>query len=138
SSTFGKNILPKVGAKLDCQPLSDVSSIISEDTFVRPIYAGNAFVTVKSLDKIKLLTIRTTSFDAVETHSGTGTIEKLDLVFDNPKIKFISKEAPVSDRPELTSAKVVISGGRGLQSAENFKMLASLADKLNAAIGASR
>lgn len=138
-STFGKNLMPRIAAKLDVGQLSDVTEILSEDTFKRPIYAGNAFETVKSIDPIKVITIRGTAFDAVEPTTGTADVEGLNLeikAFEG--VKFVSADTPELTRPELTSAKVVISGGRGLGSAQNFKMIEEIADKLNAAIGASR
>lgn len=139
SSTFGKNILPRVAALLDVSVLSDVMQIVSEDTFVRPIYAGNVAATVKSHDVKKLMTIRTTAF--VETKSngaGMAAIEKVDTVEENTLSTFEGQELTVSERPELTSARIVISGGRGLKSEENFKLVEALADKLGAAVGASR
>lgn len=139
SSTFGKNILPRVAALLDVSMISDVIKIISEDTFVRPIYAGNALTTVKSLDAIKLLTIRSTSFapaPAIENQS--VQVETINQVVSNSFSEFLKHELTVSDRPELTSARIIISGGRGLKSADNFKLIEKLADRLGAAIGASR
>ena len=138
ANTFGKNFMPRVAALLDVSQVSDVIIINSPDTFVRPIYAGNAFVTVKSKDKKKCITIRPTSFDPAPTSGGSAPIEKVDAV-DIPNIsKFIKREEIRSERPELGTASVVISGGRGMQSGENFKLINAIADKLNAAIGASR
>ena len=138
ASTYGKNIMPRVAALLDVSQISDVIKIENEDTFVRPIYAGNAIATVQSSDKIKIITIRPTSFDACITEGGKATIEKLDFKDEIKKIEFVSREENKSDRPELGSARIVISGGRGLGSSENFDLLNEIADKLNAAVGASR
>ena len=138
ANTFGKNFMPRVAALLDISQVSDIMTINSPDTFVRPIYAGNAFATVKSSDKKKCITIRPTSFDPAPTSGGSASIEKIDVV-DIPNIsKFIKREESKSERPELGTARVVISGGRGMQSGENFKLINAIADKLNAAIGASR
>ena len=130
--------MPRVAAQLDISQVSDVITINSPDTFIRPIYAGNAFATVKSNDQKKCITIRPTSFDPASTSGGSAPIEKIDAV-DVPNIsKFIKREESKSERPELGTARVVISGGRGMQSGENFKLINAIADKLNAAIGASR
>ena len=138
ANTFGKNFMPRVAALLDISQVSDIMTINSPDTFVRPIYAGNAFATVKSSDKKKCITIRPTSFDPAPTSGGSASIEKIDVV-DIPNIsKFIKREETKSERPELGTARVVISGGRGMQSGDNFKLINAIADKLNAAIGASR
>ncbi len=139
ATTFGKNVMPRVAALLDVAQISDVSFIESEDTFVRPIYAGNAFETVQSLDNIKVLTIRTTAFNALNSGQTQAAIKPLacDLPFNN-HVEFRSQVTPPLTRPELTSAKIVISGGRGLKSAENFKLTENIADKLGAAVGASR
>ena len=138
ADTFGKNFMPRVAAQLDISQVSDVIAINSPDTFIRPIYAGNAFATVKSNDKKKCITIRPTSFDPASTSGGSAPIEKIDAV-DVPNIsKFIKREESKSERPELGTARVVISGGRGMQSGENFKLINAIADKLNAAVGASR
>lgn len=138
STTFGKNFMPRVAALLDVAQISDVTEIVDEETFIRPIYAGNAFEKVKSLDNIKILTIRTTAFDKVPTGSN-GQIKPLNYtITPNNQVKFKESSEPESSRPELTSAKIVVAGGRGFKNAENFKMLESLADKLHAAIGASR
>jgi electron transfer flavoprotein alpha subunit len=134
---FGKNALPRIAAKLDVAQVSDVIGIESPDTFVRPIYAGNAFATVQSKDPIKILTVRTTAFDAAGT-GGSAAVESIAAAPDTGLSKVTGQELTKSERPELTSARVVISGGRGLASGDNFKMLEALADKLNAAIGASR
>ena len=138
ANTFGKNFMPRVAALLDTSQVSDVIKVNSPDNFVRPIYAGNAFATVKSNDKKKCITIRPTSFDPAPTSGGSAPIEKVDAV-DVPNIsKFIKREETKSERPELGTARVVISGGRGMQSGENFKLINAIADKLNAAVGASR
>ena len=138
ASTFGKNLMPRVAALLDVQQVSDISSILSEDTFVRPIYAGNALATVQSLDSIKLITVRTTTFDAAEGNGSDAPIEKLDSSANAGLSEFLKHDLTRSERPELTTAKIVISGGRGMQSGENFQMLERVADHLGAAVGASR
>ena len=138
ATTFGKNIFPRIAVKLDIAQVSDVIKIISSDTFMRPIYAGNAIATVKSNDKTKIITVRPTSFEPVETSGGSGMIENLSFDAQNNSVEFIEREESQSERPELSTARVVISGGRGLQSADNFKLLNEIADKLNAAVGASR
>ncbi len=138
ANSFGKNVLPRVAALLDVAQISDVIVIDSPDTFVRPIYAGNAMATVQSADKIKVLTVRGTTFKAADANGGAAAIEKIGAAAKAGLSDFVGSELSKSERPELTSAKIVVSGGRGLQSGENFKMLESLADKLNAAIGASR
>jgi len=138
ANTFGKNFMPRVAALLDTSQVSDIIKVNSPDTFIRPIYAGNAFATVKSNDKKKCITIRPTSFDPAPTSGGSAPIEKVDAV-DVPNIsKFVKREETKSERPELGTARVVISGGRGMQSGENFKLINVIADKLNAAVGASR
>tara|TARA_R110000824_G_scaffold401758_1_gene614980 strand:- start:21601 stop:22527 length:927 start_codon:yes stop_codon:yes gene_type:complete len=137
ASTTGKNVLPRLAALKDVSQLSDVLGVESADTFLRPIYAGNAIATVKSDDALKVITIRTTGFDAVG-ESGSATIEAVDFVADNSQSSFVKEELAQSDRPELGGAKVVISGGRGMGNGENFKLLDGIADKLGAAIGASR
>ena len=139
SDTFGKNFLPRVAALLDVAQVTDVMEIVSEDTFKRPIYAGNAIATVQSSDKIKLLTIRGTAFEKAAAEGGSATIEKIDSKGDIGYTKFVKVESTKSDRPDLTSARVVISGGRAFGSEEKFKMLDSLAEKIgDCAIGASR
>ena len=138
ANTFGKNLMPRVAALLDVSQVSDITSVISEDTFLRPIYAGNAFATVKSSDKIKCVTIRPTSFDPAPTSGGSAEIQNNEAEDIAELSKFIKKEEIKSDRPELGTARVVVSGGRGMQSGENFKLITAVADKLNAAIGASR
>ena len=138
ANTFGKNLMPRVAALLDVSQVSDITKVISEDTFQRPIYAGNAFSTVKSNDKIKCVTIRPTSFDPAPTSGGSAEIQNSEAGEASEISKFIKKEEIKSDRPELGTARVVVSGGRGMQSGENFKLITAVADKLNAAIGASR
>ena len=138
ANTFGKNFMPRVAALLDVSQISDVIKINNPEEFLRPIYAGNAFATVKSNDKKKCISIRPTSFDAALTTGGSAPIEKVNPV-DIPNVsKFIKREETKSERPELGTARIVISGGRGMQSGENFKLINSIADKLNAAVGASR
>ena len=138
ANTFGKNLMPRVAALLDTSQISDIIKVISEDTFLRPIYAGNAFATVKSNDKKKCVTIRPTSFDPAEKTGGSAEIIKAESSESSSLTKFIKREEVKSDRPELGTARIVISGGRGMQSGDNFKLITALADKLNAAIGASR
>ena len=138
ANTFGKNLMPRIAALLDVSQVSDITKVISEDTFLRPIYAGNAFATVKSNDRIKCVTVRPTSFDPAPTSGGSAEIENGNPGDETSLSKFIKKEEIKSDRPELGTARVVISGGRGMQSGENFKLITAVADKLNAAIGASR
>lgn len=138
ATTFGKNLLPRLAAKLDVGQVSDVIAIENASTFVRPIYAGNALATVESSDSIKLITVRGTAFEKVSPTGGNATIEKISVGSLPSYTQFIKLQENKSDRPELTAARVVISGGRGLQSGENFKLIEALADKLNAAIGASR
>ena len=138
ATTFGKNIFPRVAVKLDVSQISDVIKIIDQDTFIRPIYAGNALATIKSKDSKKIITIRPTSFESATKEGGSGIVENLEIDQDDFSTEFISREESSSDRPELSTARIVISGGRGLQSAENFKLLNEIADKLNAAVGASR
>ena len=137
ATAFGKNILPRVAAKLDVGQISEITKVDSPDTFERPIYAGNAIATVQSTDAIKVITVRTTGFDAAGI-GGSAEIENITAVTDSGKSAFVSREFAKSDRPELTAAKVIVSGGRGLGSGENFKILEPLADKLGAAMGASR
>ena len=137
TSTTGKNVLPRLAALKDVSQLSDLLGVESADTFLRPIYAGNAIATVKSDDALKVITIRTTGFDAVGD-SGSAPIEAVDTVVENSQSSFVKEELAKSDRPELGGAKVVISGGRGMGNGENFKLLDGIADKLGAAIGASR
>jgi len=138
ANTFGKNLMPRIAAALDTSQISDIIKVISADTFLRPIYAGNAFATVKSKDPKKCVTIRPTSFDPCESSGGSAPVEKVEPSGEFGQTKFIKREEIKSDRPELGTARVVVSGGRGMQSGDNFKLITSLADKLNAAIGASR
>jgi electron transfer flavoprotein alpha subunit len=139
ATTFGKNFLPRVAAKLDVQMLSDIVAVESEDTFKRPIYAGNAIATVQSADPVKVVTVRATAFDPVAAEGGSAVIESLDFGdSEYSKASFVGQELTQSERPELTAARVIISGGRGMQSGDNFHMLEEIADKLGAAVGASR
>ncbi|MFQ5660220.1 MAG: electron transfer flavoprotein subunit alpha/FixB family protein [Gammaproteobacteria bacterium] len=138
ASTFGKNLLPRVAAMMDVAAISDIIKIMEGDTFVRPIYAGNALATVQSSDPVKAITVRTTAFDAAESDGEPVTIESISAPPASGISSFVGQELTKSERPELTTARVVISGGRGFGSAENFKMLEEIADKLGAAIGASR
>jgi len=139
ASAFGKNLIPRIAAKLDVSPVSDIIGIKSEDTFVRTIYAGNAVQTVRSIDKVKLLTVRSTAFEAAESSGGSAATEAAPGSSQvNELSQWIDQQLTKSDRPELTGAKVVISGGRGLKNGDNFKLLYDLADRLGAAVGASR
>ncbi len=138
ATAYGKNILPRVAAKLDAAQISDISSVESADTFTRPIYAGNAIATVQSGDPIKVVTARPTNFEPAASEGGSATVETIAAVATGDSSRFVSRDVVKLDRPELQGAKIVISGGRGIGSAENFKLLEPLADKLNAAIGASR
>jgi len=138
STANGKNFMPRVAALLDVGQISDILSVESADTFKRPIYAGNVIATVQSNDPKKVITVRTTAFDAVPDEGGSASVEACSAVHDAGVSKFIREEVAVSDRPELTSASIVISGGRGMQNGDNFSLLEGIADKLNAAIGASR
>ncbi len=138
ATTTGKNILPRAAALLDVQPISDVIAIESADTFSRPFYAGNVIAKVQSSDAIKIFTVRTTAFDSAPASGGSASVESLDSAHDSGLSSFIKEELAESDRPELTAANIVISGGRGLQNGENFELLYTLADKLGAAVGASR
>ncbi len=138
ANTFGKNLMPRVAALLDISQISDITKVISTDTFIRPIYAGNALATVKSKDNKKCITIRPTSFNPCETSGGTASIETFESSKEFTSTKFIKREQVKSDRPELGTARIVVSGGRGMQSGDNFKLITAIADKLNAAIGASR
>ena len=138
ATTFGKNLLPRVAALLNVALLTDIIDVLAPDTFVRPIYAGNALATVKIKDAIKLFTVRTTAFAGVTKGNQEAPIETIATVIENTKSRFVDENLTQSARPELTNARVVISGGRGLKSAENFKLLDAIADRLNAAIGASR
>ncbi len=138
STATGKNVMPRVAALLDVQPISDVAGIVDADTFIRPIYAGNAMATVVSSDSKKVMTIRAASFDPVATTGGSAEIEAVSTPDAAATSRFVSAELSRSERPELTAAKIVVSGGRGMQNGENFKLLLPLADKLGAAVGASR
>ncbi|NXA41137.1 ETFA protein, partial [Eudromia elegans] len=138
ASSFGKNLIPRVAAKLDVAPVSDIIEVKSPDTFVRTMYAGNILCTVKCEEKIKVFSVRGTSFEAAPASGGSASIEKVTPPPPVGISEWIEQQLTKSDRPELTSAKVVVSGGRGLKSGENFKLLYDLADQLNAAVGASR
>lgn len=138
ATTFGKNLMPRIAAKLDTQQISDIISIESDDTFKRPIYAGSCIATVKSNDSVKVITVRSTAFDPVTQNNSGVEVETIDGKPSAGISKFVSEELAKSDRPELTSANIVISGGRGMQSGDNFHLLDSIADKLGAAVGASR
>ncbi len=138
ATSNGKDVTPRVAALLDVQQVSEIVSVESSDTFVRPIYAGNALATVKSKDAIKVITVRTTGFDAAAASGGSAAVVKVDVPADSGLSSFVNREMSKSERPELTAAKVVVSGGRGMGSGDNFKILEPLADKLNAAMGASR
>ncbi len=137
ATAYGKNILPRVAAKLDVSQISEITKVDSPDTFERPIYAGNAIATVQSTDAIKVITVRSTGFDAAAT-GGSAAVETIAAVADSGKSAFVARELAKSDRPELTAAKIIVSGGRGMGSADAFKVLEPLADKLGAAMGASR
>ncbi len=138
ATTTGKNVLPRAAALLDVQAISDISGVESADTFKRPIYAGNVIATVQSADPIKVITVRTTGFDPVANEGGSASVEAIDSAHDAGISAFVGEELAKSERPELTSAKVIISGGRGMQNGDNFEMLYKVADKLNAGVGASR
>ena len=138
ATSTGKNILPRAAALLDCQQISEIIAVDSPDTFVRPIYAGNALATVKSADPIKVITVRTTAFDAVAADGGSAAVESVSAPADSGLSSFVGREVAKSERPELTSARAVVSGGRGMGSGDNFKILEPLADGLKAAMGASR
>ena len=138
ATSFGKNVAPRIAAKLDVAQISDITAVESADTFVRPIYAGNAFATVRSSDPVKVITVRTTAFEPAAATGGNAAIENVPPPPEVSTSKVIGQELTKSERPELTSARIVVSGGRGMASGDNFKMLEALADKLNAAIGASR
>jgi electron transfer flavoprotein alpha subunit len=138
ATTFGKNFMPRVAALLDVAQVSDISAVKSADTFVRPIYAGNALATVQSKDPIKVITVRSTGFEAVPATGGTAAVAAVAPAPDSGLSSLVGRELTKSERPELTAARVIVSGGRGMGSGENFKLLEPLADKLNAAMGASR
>jgi electron transfer flavoprotein alpha subunit len=138
ATTSGKNFLPRVAALLDVAQISDISAVVSADTFVRPIYAGNALATVQSKDAIKIITVRGTGFPAADATGGSAAVETIETLATSGLSTFVSQELSKSERPELTSARVIISGGRGMQNGENFHLLEDIADKLGAAVGASR
>ena len=138
ANTFGKNVMPRAAALLDIQQISDISGVVSADTFRRPIYAGSAIAEVQSADPIKMLTVRSTAFDAAAAEGGSAAQESVETTGETGLTAFVGQELTKSERPELTTARVVISGGRGMQSGENFTMLERIADKLGAAVGASR
>jgi electron transfer flavoprotein alpha subunit len=138
ATTTGKNFMPRVAALLDVAQVSDIVAVESPDTFVRPIYAGNALATVQSVDKIKVITVRTTGFDAAPAQGGAATVEPVNAAADPGQSRLLAQELTKSARPELTAARIIVSGGRGMGSGENFKILEALADKLGAAVGASR
>lgn len=138
ATTTGKNVMPRLAALLDVAQISDIIGVESNDTFVRPIYAGNVIATVKSADAKKVITVRTTGFDPVAASGGSGSVESIDAVDDSGLSKFVGEELTKSDRPELAAADIIVSGGRGVGSSENFAVIEALADKLGAAVGASR
>jgi electron transfer flavoprotein alpha subunit len=138
STAIGKNVMPRVAALLDVQPISDISAVEGPDLFVRPIYAGNALATVQSVDAKKVITVRAASFDPVPAEGGSAAIEPVSMPDIPVSSRFVSAELSKSERPELSAARVVVSGGRGMQNGENFKLLDPIADKLGAAVGASR
>lgn len=138
ATTNGKNFLPRVAALLDVGQISEITEVVSPDTFKRPIYAGNIIATVQSSDPIKVISVRTTGFDPVAAEGGSATVEAVSIAADAGVSGFVKEELAKSDRPELTAASIIVSGGRGMQNGDNFKLLYSLADKLGAAVGASR
>lgn len=138
ANTFGKNVMPRVAAMMDVQQVSDITAVVNATTFERPIYAGNAIATVESSERTHIVTVRSTSFEAVAEEGGSASVEAVDGTGDAGQSSFVGAEVTKSDRPELTSAGIVISGGRGMQSGDNFVMLEKIADKLGAAVGASR
>ena len=138
ATTTGKNVMPRLGALLDAQPISDIAGVVDADTFVRPIYAGNALATVKSSDAKKVITVRAASFDPVAAEGGSAAVETIPAADDPGLSRFVGQEVSASERPELTAARVVVSGGRGMGSGDNFKLIEAVADKLGAAVGASR
>ncbi|NFV79518.1 electron transfer flavoprotein subunit alpha/FixB family protein [Magnetospirillum aberrantis] len=138
ATSTGKNVLPRVAALLDVAQISDITAVVSADTFVRPIYAGNALATVQSKDALKVITVRTTAFEAAAASGGSAPVEAVVVPADPAVSSFVSQQLSKSERPELTSARIIISGGRGMQSGENFHLLEKVADKLGAAVGASR
>jgi len=138
ATTTGKNFLPRVAASLDVAQISDIVEVVSEDTFKRPIYAGNAIATVQTTDAKKVITVRTTAFDKAAAEGGSATVESISAAGSDGKSEYVGSELSKSDRPELTSAKIIVSGGRGMGSGENFSIIDAVADKLGAAVGASR
>ena len=138
ATTFGKNVLPRLSALLDVQQISEITEVVSEDTFKRPIYAGSCIATVKSSDAVKVITVRATAFDPVDASGGSASVESISADGVSDLSSFVNEEIAQSDRPELTAASIVISGGRGMQSGDNFHLLETIADKLGAAVGASR
>ncbi|MDB0009678.1 FAD-binding protein [Gammaproteobacteria bacterium] len=138
ATTFGKNVLPRLSALLDVQQISEITEVVSEDTFKRPIYAGSCIATVKSSDSTKVITVRATAFDPVNASGGSASIESISADGVSDLSSFVNEQIAQSDRPELTAASIVISGGRGMQSGDNFHLLETIADKLGAAVGASR
>jgi electron transfer flavoprotein alpha subunit len=138
ATTFGKNVLPRLSALLDVQQISEITEVVSDDTFKRPIYAGSCIATVKSSDSIKVITVRATAFDPVNASGGSASVESISADGVSDLSSFVNEEIAQSDRPELTAASIVISGGRGMQSGDNFHLLETIADKLGAAVGASR
>ena len=138
ASTGGKNVMPRVAALLDVAQISEITQVVSADSFVRPIYAGNAMATVKSADAIKVITVRSTAFDPVPASGGSAPVESVAAAGSSDKVRFVEQLLSKSERPELTSARVVVSGGRGMGSSENFKLIEAVADKLGGAVGASR
>jgi electron transfer flavoprotein alpha subunit len=138
ASTFGKNVMPRAAALLDMAQISEIVAVIAPDTFVRPIYAGNALATVKSADAIKMITVRATGFDPAKAEGGSAAIELVAAAADPGLSQFVSRQEAKSERPELTSARIIVSGGRGMGSGDNFKLIEAVADRLGAAVGASR
>jgi electron transfer flavoprotein alpha subunit len=138
ATTTAKNIMPRVAALMDVQPISDICAVLGEDRFKRPIYAGNLIATVQSTDSVKVLTVRGTAFDAVPSEGGSATLESITSAHDLGLSTFVDEQLTVSDRPDLSAANIVISGGRGMGSGDNFDLLYKIADKLGAAVGASR
>ena len=138
ATTFGKNLMPRVAALLDVAQISDISQVVSPDTFVRPTYAGNAMATVQSLDQKRVITVRATAFEPAAAEGGAGAVESIGSKGDAGKSRFVKAELAQSGRPELTSARIIVSGGRGMQSGDNFKLIEAVADRLGAGVGASR
>jgi electron transfer flavoprotein alpha subunit len=138
ATTAGKNLMPRVAAMLDVQQVSDIVAVRAPDTFTRPIYAGNALATVRSTDAIKVFTVRIAAFDAVAAQGGHATVERLPVVDAAHQARFLGQEIALSERPELSAARIIVSGGRGMQNGDNFRLLDTLADRLGAAVGASR